>query len=87
MGMSDRRKALRAKRKAAKEARMKKLSPGSESKYALKKRGVYPPNSPYRTGDFGRRMKKLANIPPLAVNCDEYSEMPSSRDWREALHG
>jgi len=44
-----RRKQLDAK-KAAKKAAMKAgEKPTSKSKYALKCRGIYPPNSPYLT--------------------------------------
>jgi hypothetical protein len=59
--MSDRRKKLREKRKAAKEARMKPPKSRGESKYALKKRGTYPRNSPYLTGNWGQRMAGLWN--------------------------
>lgn len=48
MGMSDRRKKQRAVNKAKKDARMK--SPGKDSVYARKLRGIYPPNSPYQPG-------------------------------------
>ena len=60
MGMSDRRKVQRAKRKAAKEARLK--NPGkASSKYARKMRGIYPPRSPYLTGDWGP-VQKIDNL-------------------------
>lgn len=59
MGMSDRRKALRAKKKALKEARMKGPKKRGQSAYALKKQGMYPKNSPYVTGDWGPIMRKL----------------------------
>lgn len=58
MGMSERRKAQRAKRKPLKESRMKG-KPKSQSKYALKQRGIFQKNSPYLTGDWGVRMRKL----------------------------
>jgi hypothetical protein len=48
MGLSQRRKDVRAKKKALKEARMK--NPGKDSVYARKLRGIYPPNSPYSPG-------------------------------------
>lgn len=60
MGMSDRRKAARAKKKALKEARMKGPKKRGQSTYALKKKGVYPANSPYVTGDWGQPMRKLS---------------------------
>lgn len=65
MGMSERRKALRAKRAAQKEARMK--SPGNDSVYARKQRSIYPQNSPYLTGDWGRpvRIDNFFNPDPL----------------------
>lgn len=44
---SERRRKERASKKAAKEKAMK--APGFKSKYARKKAGDYPPNSPYRT--------------------------------------
>lgn len=48
--MSPRRAELLRKRQAKKEAKRKKQgNPGGESTYAKKKRGIYPPNSPYRT--------------------------------------
>lgn len=59
MGMSEERKKQRAKRKALKEARMRGEKPKSKSKYALKRRGIYPLNSPYVTDNRGSRMKKL----------------------------
>ena len=62
MGLSDRRKHERAKRKALKQARMKGERPKSESTYALKRRGIYPRNSPYLTGFWGVRMKKLGAV-------------------------
>lgn len=43
---AEQRKRREAK-KAAKKAGMK--AGGHESTYAKKKRGIYPPNSPYRT--------------------------------------
>lgn len=48
MGLSDRRRKLRAEKRARKEARMK--NPGKDSTYARKLRGIYPPNSPYQPG-------------------------------------
>jgi hypothetical protein len=57
MAVSARREKARRARKERKEARMKR--PGTESKYALKKKGVYPSNSPYLTGNWGDRMGKL----------------------------
>lgn len=45
MATSERRKKERQAKKARKEAAMKQ--PGHESTYAKKKRGIYPPNSPY----------------------------------------
>lgn len=53
MGMSQRRREQRAKRKSQKEARMKSAG-NHDSKYARKQRGIYPPRSPYLTGDWGR---------------------------------
>jgi hypothetical protein len=52
MGMSERRRKERDKKKVLKEARMK--SPGKDSVYARKQRGIYPPNSPYSTGRWSR---------------------------------
>lgn len=57
MGMSERRRKLRSEKKTRKVAQMK--SPGFDSKYARKLRGIYPPNSPYVTGNWGKRMRKL----------------------------
>ena len=34
-------------------------SPGMDSRYARKVRGDYPPNSPYRTGNWGQPCRKL----------------------------
>lgn len=59
MGVSDRRQALRAKRKAAKEARIKGKGPAGMSKYALKRQGQHPKNSPYLTGNWGEPCRKL----------------------------
>lgn len=59
MGLSDRRRVLRAKKKAQKEARMKGPKRRQKSKYALKKQGIYPPNSPYVTGNWGVLCRKL----------------------------
>lgn len=47
MAVSARRRKERDAKKARKLAKMSR--PGGASVYALKKRGVYPPNSPYRT--------------------------------------
>lgn len=65
MGMSDRRKQVRAKKKAQKEARMKGPKSRSESKYALKRRGIYPPGSPYLTGAWGQPCRKLRQAPVI----------------------
>lgn len=43
---SEKRRKLLAEKKARKEKAMK--VPGHKSAYALKQRGIYPPNSPYR---------------------------------------
>lgn len=59
MGISQRRREQRAKKSALKEARMK--SPGKDSKYARKLRGIYPPRSPYLTGDWGP-VQKIDNF-------------------------
>lgn len=72
MGMSERRRKLRAEKKTRKAAQMK--NPGFDSKYARKTRGIYPPNSPYVTGNWGKRMKKLGKdrfvgIPGSLVLC------------------
>lgn len=47
MATSERRKKLMQEKKAKKKAAM--ANPGHESTYAKKKRGVYPPNSPYNS--------------------------------------
>ncbi len=47
MATGQRRKKMQAERKARKEAQMKR--PGAKSAYAMKRRGIYPLNSPYRT--------------------------------------
>ena len=65
MGMSDRRKAMRAKRKSLKEARLK--NPGKDSKYARKLRGIYSARSPYLTGDWGRPQRVDNFFTPAAV--------------------
>lgn len=74
MGMSDRRKQQAAKRKAAKESRMKGQKPNSQSKYALKVRGQFSPASPYLTGNWGQRMRKLREQPPIQPT-------PHSKGW------
>lgn len=53
MGMSERRRKEAAKKTALKEARMK--SPGKDSQYARKQRGIYSATSPYTTGNWGVR--------------------------------
>lgn len=53
MATSARRQKEQAAKKAKKRAAM--LVPGGESVYARKKRGDYPLNSPYRTGEWGHR--------------------------------
>jgi hypothetical protein len=63
--MSERRRKLRDEKRSRKALKMK--SPGMESKYSLKKRGIYPANSPYlvggkKEGNFGKVMKKLRPI-------------------------
>jgi hypothetical protein len=73
VGMSDRRKMMRAKRKAAKEARLK--NPGKDSKYARKLRGIYPAGSPYLTGDWGQPQKIDSFFTPAPV--------PS--EWRKGV--
>jgi len=59
--MSAKRRKLRDKKKAAKEARMKAPKNRTESKYALKQRGTFPRNSPYLTGNWGQRMAGLTD--------------------------
>ena len=84
MGMSDERRKQRAKRKAAKEARMRGEKPKSTSKYALKRRGIYQPSSPYLTGNWGQRMKRLRDIPEIApVAARPSAEFLLARDRAE----
>jgi hypothetical protein len=59
MGLSDRRKVARAKKKAAKVARMSGPKRRVKSKYALKKQGIYQRGSPYLTGNYGQPCRKL----------------------------
>jgi hypothetical protein len=86
MGSSARRQQQRAKRKTAKEARMNRENPAGESVYALKRRGVFPPNSPYLKGFSGKRMWKLEGYPELVTVRLSAVEDPTV--WREAIgHG
>jgi hypothetical protein len=59
MGLSDRRRVATAKKKAAKEARMRGPKRKIKSKYALKRAGIYQPGSPYVTGNWGVLCRKL----------------------------
>jgi hypothetical protein len=79
MGSSDERRKLRDKKKATKEARMRGEKPKSTSVYALKRKGQYPLNSPFniggpREGNFGQRMRKLREQPPIQPT-------PHCRGW------
>ena len=73
--VSERRRKQRAEKKSRKAAAMK--SPGHESAYARKRSGQYPKNSPYLTGNWGQRMKKLRDIPVV--------EPPAPRPSAELL--
>lgn len=70
--VSERRRKQRAEKRARKAAAMK--TPGFKSIYARKRRGDYPPNSPYLTGNWGVRMKKLRE--PF-----EIEPTPVKRSW------
>lgn len=57
---ADRKRKARAARKAQKLAAMK--TAGGASVYALKKKGVFPPNSPHLTGDWGTPIRGLTPL-------------------------
>lgn len=59
MAHSQRRKQQRDSKRARKLSSMS--TTGGASTYALKHRGVYPPNSPYVTGNWGTPIQGLTD--------------------------
>lgn len=53
MATSARRRKQQAEKKARKKSQMSQ--PGGNSVYARKLRGIFPPNSPYTTGQWATR--------------------------------